>query len=66
LTPIYREWLVNAVLSVAYATISGLSLSGGNHRAGDLALLSLHLSFRDVEVLLAERGTIVSYKTIAG
>ena len=38
--------------------------SSRNHPEGDLALSAVHLSFRDVEDLLAERGVTVSYETI--
>ena len=41
-----------------------LSLPTGDHSASDLALPSVTLSLRDVEDLVAERGTMVSYESI--
>jgi hypothetical protein len=41
-----------------------LPLSARDYSTGDLALSPVHLSFRDVEDLLAERGIMVSYETL--
>ena len=40
------------------------SLSARDHPARDLAVSPLHLSYRDVEELLAERGLDISYETV--
>ena len=51
-------------MSVEIAPLSPLPLPNGHHQSCRLALLSLSLSFRDVEELLAQRGITVSYESI--
>jgi hypothetical protein len=46
------------------ALVPPSSLPAGDHPARDLAVSPLHLSYRDVEELLAERGLDVSYETV--
>jgi transposase-like protein len=42
----------------------GISVPTGGHSPADLALSPVHLSLRDVEDLLAERGIVISYETV--
>jgi hypothetical protein len=57
------HWWLDSQVDEEYR-LRRLPLPACDHSAGDLAVFSIHLSFRDVEDLLAERGITVSYETV--
>jgi hypothetical protein len=57
------HWWLDSQVDEEYR-LRRLPLPACDHSAGDLAVFSIHLSFRDVEDLLAERGITVSYESV--
>src|SRR6516165_219179 len=64
--PPWESFVSSATLGCRHgpALLPSPSLPSRDHPARDLAVCRLHLSYRDVEELLAERGLDISYETV--